>query len=71
MWAVFLLIALLVLLIVFIIVMYECYRRQLFIFAPYTPPVPPGFIEPVVPVTTLDSDAASLREQFIESALFQ
>jgi hypothetical protein len=63
------LIFLIISLIVYIIVIYECYKRQIFIFTPYQPPPAPSNAIYMGTITQLTPDEIQTRNDAIEQAL--
>lgn len=62
------LILILVIIMVYSLVMYELFRRQSFIFAPYEPPAPPADLYPFHPlgnVTPMTQEEIDTRNQII------
>lgn len=64
------LIFILIIVIVYVIVMFELYKRQTFIFAPYTPPTPPSnYFYPLGKVTPLTQTQIDQRNAIIRASL--
>lgn len=63
------LIFLLITLIIYIIVIYESYKRQTFVFTPYTSPPPPSNAISMGDITQLTPDQIQQRNNYINELL--
>lgn len=63
------LIFLVITLIIYVIVIYETYKKQTFIFAPYTPPPAPNNAIYMATVTQMTPDEIAERNAVINAAL--
>jgi len=59
------LISILVIIIVYVLVMFELYRNQKFIFAPYVPPSPPNSFYPLGTITPMTQEEIDRRNNII------
>lgn len=68
-WGIGILSALLVIMIIYMIVIFEFYKNQTFIFAPYVPPTPPtNYFYPLGSVTPLTQEQIEQRNAIILSS---
>lgn len=69
-FSVAILLFMLLVLVIVAIVIFETYRSQTFIFAPYVPPTPPsGTFYPLGEITPLTPDEIATRNAIIQDAL--
>lgn len=69
-WGIAILIAILAIMIIYVIVMFECFKNQTFIFTPYAPPTPPGnFFYPLGTVTPLTQEEIDQRNVVINASV--
>jgi hypothetical protein len=66
------LVSILIIMIIYIIVLFECYKNNTFIFTPYKPPKPPTEENPFNPtgaVNGLNADQIKLRDCIVACGL--
>jgi len=67
------LISILIIMIIYIIILFECYKSNTFIFSPYTPPNPPTEENPFKPTgedRPLNADELKLRDCYVACGLY-
>ncbi len=63
------LISLIVIMIIYVIILFELYKQQEFIFAPYSPPVPPSnYFYPLGEITPLTQEEIEHRNAIIRGS---
>lgn len=69
-WGIAILIAILAIMIIYVIVMFECFKNQTFIFTPYVAPTPPAnFFYPLGTVTPLTQEEIDQRNAIIRASV--
>lgn len=68
-WGIGILSTVLVIMIIYVIVMFEFYKNQTFIFTPYVPPTPPpNYFYPLGSVTPLTQEQIEQRNAIIAAS---